>query len=135
MSSVARQLVGRFYDEVLNQKRLDVLAEIISDDFLEHGDPPIERGVKGFRSFVEGIIRGFPDVRLTVDDWIVEGDRVVARVSVEGTHRGEVFGFAPTGKHVSWTAIHIWRAADGRLVERWSEANVLGIFEQLQPAT
>jgi steroid delta-isomerase-like uncharacterized protein len=126
-----QQLVARFYDEVLNAQRLDLLEEIVADDFTEHGTPPIA-GRDGFRAFVTGIVGGFPDVRLDVDDWIVEGDRVVARVSVRGTHRGEALGMPPTGRSVSWTAIHIWRIAAGRLAERWSEANVLGLMEQLR---
>ncbi len=56
----------------------------------------------------------------------------MARCSAAGTHRGELFGFAPTGNRVTWTAIHIWRIVDGRLAERWSEADLLGIVGQLK---
>jgi predicted ester cyclase len=128
-----RDLVARFYDEVLNQQRLEILDELLAPDFVEHGTPPIE-GLDGFRSFVSGLLEALPDFRFTVHDWILQGDRVVARCAAAGTHRGELFGFAPTGKPVTWTAIHIWRVADGRLAERWSEADVLGIVEQLKGA-
>lgn len=126
-----RSIVARFYDEVLNGKRLDLLDEIAASDFVEHGTPPIT-GVEGFRGFLAELAGGLPDVQLTVHDWIVDGDRVVARCVVTGTHRGELFGYAPTGKPITWTAIHIWRVHDGRLAERWSEADVFGIFEQLK---
>lgn len=125
-------LVARFYDEVLNQGRLDLLGELIADDFVEHGTPPIPPGSDGFRSFVARVGEAFPDFHFGVDDWIVGGDRVVVRGSAAGTHQGEFLGYAPTGKRVSWTAIHIWRVADGRLAERWSEADVLDIVEQLR---
>jgi predicted ester cyclase len=126
------QLVHRFYKEVLNEKHLEVLDELIAEDFVEHGTPPI-RGRSEFRSFVAGLLGALPDFQFTVDDWVVAGDRVVARASARGTHRGEFLGYSPTHRPVSWTAIHIWRAADGRLVERWSEADLLGIVTQLEP--
>jgi steroid delta-isomerase-like uncharacterized protein len=126
-----QQLVFRFYEEVLNEKRLEVLDELLSEDFVEHGTPPI-RGRADFRSFVEALLGALPDFRFTVEDWIVATDRVVARASAIGTHEGEFLGYPPTHTPVSWTAIHIWRIADGRLVERWTEADVLGIVSQLQ---
>lgn len=129
MGRPEKDLVARFYDEVLNQQKLDVMAELFDPDFVEHGTPPV-MGLEGFRSFVRGLAKGLPDVHLTVEDWIVEGDRVVARCSVTGTHDGELLGFAPTGRPISWTSIHIWRVENGRLAERWSEADVLGLVEQ-----
>jgi steroid delta-isomerase-like uncharacterized protein len=129
----AQNLVTRFYDEVLNEKHVERIDELLAPDFVEHGTPPLE-GRDAFRAFVEGLVSALPDFRFQVNDWIVEGDRVVARCSATGTHRGVLFGFAPTGKRVSWTAIHIWRVTDGRLAERWSEADRLGIVEQVKPA-
>jgi steroid delta-isomerase-like uncharacterized protein len=131
MRSPERDLVARFYDEVLNQQQLDVMEQLFDPDFVEHGTPPVT-GLEGFRSFIRGLVEGLPDVHLTVADWIAEGDRVVARCSVTGTHHGEFLGFPPTGKPISWTSIHIWRVANGRLLERWSEADVLGIVEQVK---
>jgi len=131
MAGIAQQTVARFYDDVLNQKRLDRIDELVSPDFVEHGSPPIE-GREGFRAFVRGLLEALPDFHFAVDDWLVDGDRVAARCSATGTHQGELFGFAPTGKRVSWTAIHIWRVVDGQLAERWSEADLLGIVEQLK---
>lgn len=123
-------VVARFYEEVLNGKRLELLEELFASDFVEHGSPPIV-GVDGFREFLVMLATGLPDVTLAVDDWIVQDDRVVARCRVSGTHQGELFGHAATGRRVTWTAIHIWRVADGRLAERWSEADVHGILQQL----
>jgi predicted ester cyclase len=129
-----RKLVARFYDEVLNAKRTEILDEIVAPDFAEHGTPPIPPGIDAFRGFVHQVVETFPDFEFTVDDWIVDGDRVVVRGSASGTHGRAFLGFEPTGTRVAWTAIHIWRVADGKLAERWSEANVLGIIEQLRNA-
>jgi predicted ester cyclase len=131
MEEPQRALVARFYDEVLNHKRLDVIDEVIAPDFIEHGSPPVV-GRDGFRAFVSGLVEALPDFEFTVNDWIVEGDRVAARCAASGTHRGELWGFAATGRRVRWTAIHIWRIADGRLVERWSEVDLQGIVDQLK---
>jgi steroid delta-isomerase-like uncharacterized protein len=131
MGSRDIDLVARFYDEVLNQQQLDVMEQLFDPDFVEHATPAV-MGLEGFRSFIRGLAEGLPDVHLTVADWIAEGDRVVARCSVTGTHNGEFLGFPPTGKPISWTSIHIWRVANGRLVERWSEADVLGLVEQMK---
>ena len=126
-----RELVTRFYREVINGKQLDAVDVLVADDFIEHGTPPTS-GREGFRAFVAGLGAAFPDVELEVDDWIVEGDRVVARCRVGGTHRGEFLGFSPTGHRVEWTAIHIWRVDGDRLAERWSEADLARIVEQLK---
>ena len=132
VSAPGRDIAARFYDEVLNGRDLELIDALVAPDFVEHGTPPME-GRDAFREFVAGLLQALPDFRFDVDDWIVEGDRVVARCSATGTHHGEFLGFAPTGNRVTWTAIHIWRIVDGRLAERWSEADVLGIVEQLKP--
>ena len=126
-----QELVSRFYEEVLNSRRLEVFDELVASDFVEHGTPPLT-GREAFRSFVGGLLEAFPDFRFTVDDWIASADRVVARCSAVGTQRGEFLGFPPTGQPVRWTAIHIWRVEADRLAERWSEADVLHIVEQLK---
>jgi predicted ester cyclase len=127
-----RKLVARFYDEVLNQGQVELLDELAARDFVEHGTPPLPPGLDGFKEFVGQVVERFPDFHFTVHEWIVEGDRVVVRGSAAGTHSGPFLGIEATGRRVTWTAIHIWRIADGRLAERWSEADVLGIVRQLK---
>jgi steroid delta-isomerase-like uncharacterized protein len=126
-----RDLVSRFYADMINGKQLDALDELVADDFIEHGTPPTS-GLESFRVFLAGLVAALPDVELEVDDWIVEGDRVVARCRVSGTHHGEFLGYPPTGRRVEWNAIHIWRVDRGRLAERWSQADMLAIIEQLK---
>lgn len=134
MSEANRALVARFYDEVISGGRVEVLDELLVPDFVEHGAPPdLPPGRDGFRAFVLMLRGAFPDLRWSVEDWIVAGDRVVARGRGRGTHQGEFFGAPATGRSVAWSAIHIFRVQDGQLVERWSEADVLGLMEQLKP--
>ena len=88
-------------------------------------------GLEGVRKAFAIFQRAFPDTVHTIDDLIAEGDRVVARITARGTHTGELFGHAPTGRVVSLTGIAIYRLVEGRIVERWAEQGV-GILDQLQ---
>src|SRR5262249_59810614 len=69
----------------------------------------------------------FPDFRLTIEDQIAEGDKVVTRVTFSGTHSGEFRGIAPTGKQVKYSGIAIDRIVDGKVVEMWHVAETLGL--------
>lgn len=128
-----RALVQRFYDEVISGGNVDAIDELCAPDFVEHDAPPeLPPGRDGFKAFVRSLRAAFPDFRWEVEDWVVAGDKVVARGHGRGTHQGEFFGVAGTGRSVSWTAIHIFRVDNGRLAERWSQADVMGIMEQLR---
>ncbi len=133
MSDENRALVERFYDEVISGGNIDALDELMAPDFTEHGAPPgLPAGREGFKQFVSVLRSAFPDFRWSVDDWTVDGDKVVARGGGRGTHRGDFLGVPPTGRPAEWTAIHIFRVQDGKLVERWSEVDVGGLLERLR---
>ena len=74
---------------------------------------------------------GFPDFQTTIEDLIAEGDKVAGRISWQGTHKGELMGIPPTGKHVKVTEMQIYRMTNGKIVERWVESDVLGMMQQL----
>ncbi len=77
-------------------------------------------------------IPAFPEGRETVEDQIAAGDKVVTWWSFQGTHGGPLFGIEPTGKTVTFTGIFIDRLKDGKIVEHWDEADILGLLEQLK---
>jgi steroid delta-isomerase-like uncharacterized protein len=132
MSDENRALVERFYEEVISGGNVDALDELMAPDFIEHGaSPGAPGGREGFRQFVGRLRSAFPDFRWSVEDWIVAGDKVVARGRGKGTHRGNFLGMPPTGRPAEWTAIHIFRVEDGRLAERWSEVDIGGLMERL----
>jgi predicted ester cyclase len=133
MATDPRALVERFYAEVINGGDLEALDELVAADFVEHGTAPAAPGREGLKRFLQTLGAGLSDLRWETHDTIAEADRVVVRGSVSGTHTGELFGQAATGRRVGWTAIHIWRVSDGRLKERWAEVNLLGLMEQLAP--
>ena len=96
--------------------------------FLPPGLPP---GRDGTRLYYNGFLAGFPDAQLHLDEIISDGDRLAIRFHLEMTHQGEFQGIPPTGKRVSFTGITIMRFADGKVIERWSETDNLGLLQQL----
>lgn len=134
-SAISRRLL----EETFNGGNLALADEFIAPDAINH-DPatPAElralRGPEQYKRTVSMYRSAFPDVKMTVDDVIAEGDKVVLRWHAEGTHRGELAGLAPTGGPVSVTGISIDWWQDGKVVEAWVEWDNLGLARQLGAA-
>ena len=126
-----KALARRLYEEVISQGNLDAANELVSSDFVEYNVLPVPPGRESFKHFVTMLHNAFPDMVFTIEDLISEGDKVVVRGIVRGTHKGVFRGIAPTGKPVHWTAIHILRVRDGQFTERWVEVDMLGLLQQL----
>ena len=128
-----KRVIRRLYDELFSKWNFAVVDEIFGPEFVSHDMPPgMPRGPEGVRQFYTGIRSGLPDVRLTVEDLIAEGDKVVVRWRARATHDGPFLGIPPTGKPVSFTGNAIYRLANGKVVERWVEVGLLGAVEQLR---
>jgi steroid delta-isomerase-like uncharacterized protein len=123
----------RVVEDIFNAGRLEVADEIVTPDYVGHdpASPEPIRGPEGLKRQVEGYRTAFPDVRLTIEDEIAEGDRVVTRWSARGTHEGELFGIPATGKQATVTGVTIDRIIDGRIVESWTNWDTLGLLQQL----
>ncbi len=122
-----KELVRRFYEEVVNTGAVDEVARFVSPDYVEVQDN--ERyavGVEGVREHIRGVRRTYPDLHLTIEQQIAEGEWVVTRVTMRGTHRGEWQGIKPTGRRVEITAVNVDRVVGGRIVEHGGAANLLG---------
>ena len=118
--------------EQLNKSNLAVLDENFTTDSVWHAPGGREiRGLEGLKQIIAGLLRAFPDLHLTIDDMVAEGDKVVARVRWTSTHQGEYRGIAPTGNQVTFTAITIYRIVGGKVVEIWEEGDMLGLMQQL----
>src|SRR5690349_7978752 len=120
----------RFYEEVLNRGNVGLVDEVCAADYVEH-DPlsptPDREGLKGQVAMLRA---AFPDVRFTVDDLVMDGDKGVARTTMRGTHAGELMGIPPTGKQVAVSGIDIVRFEGGKAVEHWSQSDDLGLMQQ-----
>ena len=127
-----KALTQRIYDEVFSAGKIDVVDELVAEDVVEHEEfPGIPPGREGMKQFVRMIRDGFPDLSFTPQDVIAAGDRVVARVRITGTHRGEFIGIAATSKNVDVQAIDILRLENGKVVEHWGVTDQLAMMQQL----
>jgi steroid delta-isomerase-like uncharacterized protein len=131
MSEQNKHVVRRAIEEVYNQGNLDVVEELVSRDFVAHVASENMYGPAGMKQFVASLREAFPDLRMTIDDQIAEGDRVVTRWTARGTHTGSFQGIPPTGKQGTITGIDIDRFAGGKAVECWTNADYLGLMQQL----
>ena len=132
MSEENKALVRRFYEEVINQKDLSALDRICAPDLVDHTHPPgYPAGVEGTKQLMGRFISAFPDVQMTIEDLIAEGDRVACRWAAQGTHKGDMGGIAPTGNQINITGTSIFRFVGGRCVEHWESFNQMDMMRQL----
>ncbi len=110
------------------------LADIrFAEDIVLHSpaqEAPM-RGRETLKGFIRALRAAFPDLQVTVEETIAQGDRVVTRCTTRGTHRGDYFGTPPTHRRVAIGEVQIYRVADGRIVEMWLVFNVLGVLQQM----
>jgi steroid delta-isomerase-like uncharacterized protein len=120
------------YDRI-NQGDIDGFAALLADDFVEHeetpGFPPTKEGV---REFFRMYRAAFPDLHMDAEDMLASGDKTVARVRATGTHRGELMGIPPTGKHVDVQLIDIMKFdGAGSVREHWGVIDTMSMMQQL----
>jgi steroid delta-isomerase-like uncharacterized protein len=125
-----KAIIARYQEEVWNNGNIALVDDLFAAGFLDHNAPD-SRGPAGVKEAVTKNRTAFPDFRGTVEDLIAEGDKVVARITWTGTNTGDFFGRPATGKHVTSSAILIFRFADGKIVEEWGSVDALGLVQQL----
>jgi len=107
--------------ETWNTGNMELIDELLISDYVDNDALPSQtQGLEGYKQIGAYLLSVFPDMKMTIDDLIAEGDKVVIRSTFSGTHKGEFMGIAPTGKKITTTAINIYRIADGKLIEEWS---------------
>ena len=133
MSEGNKNIVRRLFEEVWNKGNLQVTDELFTPNYANHDSstPDLGRGPEGERKRATLYRTAFPDLRLTVEDIIAEGETVVARWSCRGTHKGDLNGIAPTGKRVNITGISIARLTNGKMSEGFVNWDALSLMQQL----
>ena len=127
-----KALVRRFYEEI-DKGNIGVLDEVVAEDYLDHNPPPFP----GLPSGREGLKQAFTMFQHAtpgyhqIEDQIAEGDKVVTRLTSIGKHEGDLPGAPRTGHDLKMTSITIHRIASGRLVEKWSEKDMMGFLQQI----
>ena len=124
-------LADQVWELVWHQGDLERMDELFASDFVRH-DPGRElRGPEENKQFIQSFRAAFPDAHFTVLDYVSEGDKVAVRYRFRGTHLGYFQGMQPTGKQVGYSGILIYRLADGKIIEQWTEIDLLGFLRQL----
>ena len=134
MSDQNKGLARRAFEEVWNQGKLTVLDELAASN-ATYNDPNVPggkfTGPEGIKQFVQIYRTAFPDVHITINDQIADGDKVVTRWTATGTHKGQLMGIAATNKHATVTGVDIARFHDGKVVEAWASYDMYGLLQQL----
>jgi steroid delta-isomerase-like uncharacterized protein len=126
-----KDLICRAFKEVYNQGNFDAVDEIYDKDFKSYTPPDMLKGPESVKQYASMLRSAFPDLNLTIEDQIAEGDKVVTRFSIAGTHKGEYMGIVPTNKFITGTGITIHRIANGKAVESWDNFDALGMMQQM----
>ena len=123
-----KAVVQRLF-EASNTRNLDILDEVIPKDMINHNPEP--GNPQDVKQTYTRFVAAFPDVQFTVEDMVAEGDKVMVRLTVRGTHQGEFVGIPPTGKQITITGMEVLRIANGKVVERWANFDQLSFYQQL----
>ena len=131
MSEQNKTLARRWFEDLFSRGNLDVANEILSAEFADHLTHEDERGLEELKLYVSIYRTAFPDIQDAVEDIVAEGDKVVVRWTSGGTHQGEFMGVTPTGRHVTFTGMRLFRIAENKIVESWVNIDERGLQEQL----
>ena len=129
MSTEEAKAVMRRFIEGINKGTTRGLGRVMAPGLVWHGTKDLS--VRVYKRDLKGMFAAFPDAQWTIEDMIVEGDKVVVRWAFRGTHQGSWENVPPTGKQVTYGGISIGRVANGKLVEVWNSENLLGFFRQI----
>jgi steroid delta-isomerase-like uncharacterized protein len=122
----------RYIEEVFNKGNLSLVEEFVAETYIVHTGLGIEiKGIQGVKNFVTNMRKGFPDLHGTIEHLVAENDEVAYRLTWQGTHKGEIFGQAPTGKRVSFTEVTFIRYKDSKGIEGWALGDRFGMMRQL----
>ncbi|MDR7278648.1 ester cyclase [Catenuloplanes atrovinosus] len=129
MTTSAHRLADLFV-EMINSHDPDLVDRFVAEDYINH-NAVVPDGREANRSFWTAFLTGLPDARVTMEDLVVSGDRVVGRFTYRGTHTGDLLGIPASGATVEMRSIDIWRVRDGMFAEHWDELNLMEVFQQV----
>ena len=132
MSTEENKAVARQFFEIIETGDLSAASKIVATDYVNHKAVPGQKpGLEGYKEVVTAVRTGLPDIKYTIEDQIAEGDKVVTHYTARGTHQGEFFGVAATGKPLTLSAIVIQRVVNGKIQESWLELDMFGLMQQM----
>lgn len=127
-----KAVVIRFNIEFLERENIEVLKEIIAEDFVNHtAASSVPNNVDGLIQFVSMLHKGFSNFSIDIQEQVFENDIVATRKTIHATHSGEIMGHKPTGKHVTFSVMDFVRLRDGKYIEHWGQNNIVQVLQQL----
>lgn len=131
MTEQNKKIARQVFEEIQSQGKTDLVDQIVAKDYVGHTPPKDFHGPEGAKQFEAMLRSAFPDLSVTVEDQVAEGDKVTTRWTFRGTQQGEFQGIPPTHKQVKMSGITIFRIANGKLIEGWNRPDMLGMLQQL----
>ncbi len=128
-----KEIIVRYFEEVWNKGDVEVLDELLSDDYVNH-NPGLENpvpGPEGLKPIVSAIRKGFPDLKYSIEKMVIADDHVAIHTIMMGTHTGVLFGMPATGKKVRVPQMQIERIYQGKMIEHWRVTDDLGMLKQI----
>jgi steroid delta-isomerase-like uncharacterized protein len=128
-----KALVRYLFDAIWNQGNTTLVDQCVSPDWIAYGNLPRQEmpGLEGVRRFITTYRTAFPDMHLTIEDQVAEGEKVVTRWTARAIHSGPLMSIPPTGRQVTVSGIGIHRIVDGKILEQWGVDDTLGMLQQL----
>ena len=127
-----KALYRRFLEEVFNDGKIDKVNQFLSQSYVLHDAPPgTPPGPEAVKQVVAMFRKAFPDLKIAIEELVAEGDKVCARATTRGTHRGTFFGIPATGKAVTMSGLTMVRIVDGRIIESWVKNDVGSLMRQI----
>ena len=127
-----KKIVEQFFSECIGKRNYALLSQFVSPDYVNHNFPGAPKGYEGLQQVIENFFNGFPDMKITIEEIIGEGDSVATRGYWTGTNKGEFMGMPATGKQVKVGYIDFWKLRDGKGIENWVQMDIAGLMQQLQ---
>ena len=139
MAEEYKTLLHKWFEEVWNQGSEKAIEELFAADGIAHGLNDAEgnpvRGVEGFKALHRAFLSAYPDMKITVEDTVCEGDKIAARCTVKATHTGEGLGVLPSDQPVEFTGLTIVKVKDGKIAEAWNEFDFMKMYSQVGALT
>jgi steroid delta-isomerase-like uncharacterized protein len=130
----SKTLASRWMEEVWQKASPIAMDELLAPDFSFNYPPPgVEPNRETYKQGVNSFHVGLPDIQFTTEAMVAEGNKVAVHWTGRGTHKGEFWGVAPTGKQVTMGGISIIRIEGGKIVEEWGYMDMMGLMQQLGP--
>lgn len=132
MSTEENKAVANRIVEAINQQNWSMFDELVAADAVDHAAPPgMPPTRETAKQFLSACFAAFPDYHYTIDYTVAEGDKVMQRLTANGTMKGDFMGMSATGKRATWTESHIARIANRKLAEHWANIDQVGMMQQL----